>query len=218
MAAQNTPEPKRKRIRRRVFALALLCLIAIVGAGATLAFTTQRAEAENVLTFKNVKMRILETELVGGDEVPVKDGSSVRADKGEISRIVRVENVGTADMYVRVRPVMVAKTAEGNETVGPEVDAHVAYTLNVGTAADKWTYNPDDGWYYYNSPVTAEGGTTAELMTALEFNGDYYTLTGKGGSFEMTIDAQAVQSDNNVSPDGKATNATGWPSTDEAGE
>ena len=63
----------------------------------------------------------------------------------------------------------------------------------------------------------ADGGTTAELMTALEFNGDYYTLTGKGGSFEMTLDAQAVQSDNQASG-ATALTAVGWPSTDEAGE
>ena len=217
MAAHSASQPRRRRVSRRVAALALLCLVALAGAGATLAFTTQQAGADNVLTFKNVKMRILQTELVGQDEVPVQDGAAVRADKGEISRIVRVENMGAADIFVRVRPVMVAKTPEGSTTAGAEVDAHVAYTLNLGDEANQWTYDPQDGWYYYNSPVAADGGTTAELMTALEFNGDYYTLTGKGGSFEMTLDAQAVQSDNQASG-ATALTAVGWPSTDEAGE
>lgn len=217
MAAQNASKPQREQIRRRVVAIALLCLVAIIGAGTTLTFTSQRAGAENVLSFKNAKLEILETELVGEQEVPVQEDDPVRADKGKISRIVRVGNAGTADIYVRVRPVMVAKTAEGQETVGPEVDEHVEYVLNTGDSANQWTYNPEDGWYYYNSSIAPEG-TTAEFMTALEFNGDYYTLTGSGGTFEMTIDAQGVQSENNVSPDGKAINATGWPSTNEAGE
>lgn len=219
MAAQHATETPRKPRRRRALALAVLCIIALAGAASTMAFTTQRGRADNVLTFKNVSLRILQTEQTAAGEVPVDEGASVRADRGQISRIVRIENAGSADMFVRVRPVVVAKTADGQLTEGAAVAEHVDYTLNTGDAADQWTYNPADGWYYYNSIVTAEGegSTTSELMSALEFMGDYYTLTGKGGSFEMTIDAQAVQSDHNGGEDGtSALEAVGWP--EEAGE
>ncbi len=197
----------------------VLAVLALVGAFGTLAFTTQRATADNVLTFGNVRLRIQETEATAQGEVPVEEGQAVRADQGRISRIVRIENVGANDLFVRVRPVMVAQTADGHVSTGAAVDAHVDYTINIGEGANAWTYNPADGWYYYNSVVTAEGeaSTTAELMSALEFTGDYYTLTGSDGSFELTIDAQGVQADNQAAGT-TALTAQGWPDSEEAGE
>ena len=196
----------------------VLAVLALVGAFGTLAFTTQRATADNVLTFGNVRLRIQETEATAQGEVPVEEGQAVRADQGRISRIVRIENVGANDLFVRVRPVMVAQTADGHVSTGAAVDAHVDYTINIGEGANAWTYNPADGWYYYNSVVTAEGeaSTTAELMSALEFTGDYYTLTGSDGSFELTIDAQGVQADNQAAGT-TALTAQGWPDSRKQG-
>ena len=222
MSAQIESEQKRGSILRRSAALALLCLAVTMTGAATLANDVDTKTAENVLTFESVRMRILQTETTPTGEAPVADGSSVRADKGEISRNVRVENTGSADMFVRVRPVMVAQDAQGNQTTGEEVDRHVEYTLNTGDGPTQWTYQVDEdgvGWYYYNSLVTPEGDTsiTNNLMTALEFNGDFYKLVGAGGQFELTIDAQGVQS-KNQEPGTTALTAVGWPSTEEEGE
>lgn len=197
--------------RRKRVVLVLLTLVAIVSVGVTAAFTTRSFTSNNVIIFGNVRMRTIETERASdGTEEPVRDGSTVRAESGRASRVVKFQNVGGADMFVRARPVVTALSAQGSEAPAPTDIYRLA--MNEGGAPDQWTCGPD-GWWYYNSPVRAarggDGGqTTGALMSGIEFMGDFYRAVEPGGAFVLTVDAQAVQTSHNTT---RALDAAGWP-------
>lgn len=218
MTAQHAaPKARPHQKKKRILTLAALALLAAAAVAGTLAFSTRSREAENVISFGSVKMLLLETELSGDTEIPVDAEQSVKAASGKVSRIVRVRNVGANDMYVRVRPAMVVESAAGE---GREASSGVyELTMNEGAGAAQWTQG-DDGWWYYNSPLAADaegaGETSGPLMTSVEFVGDFFDEAGPGGSFKLTLDAQAVQVEHNK---GTALEATGWPeATSQGGE
>ena len=192
--------------RRKAVLIAALAVVALVGAGLTAAFTVRDATADNVITFGSVRMKTIEQELRNGELVDVPDGYEVKAVSGVASREVSFQNVGASDMYVRARPQMQAVSGSGDEVDGAEA------VTDFEMATFGWTEK--DGWWYYDEPVAAatdgtqNGETTSPLMTGIEFVGDFYGVVGAGGKFEFTVEAQAVQVDNNGS---SALTATGWP-------
>lgn len=212
MAEEEKTAPQPKLLtRKKATVIVALCLLALVSVGLTAAFTTRNVEADNIITFGSIKMQLLETELVEGAEQTVPDGHTVKAQAGVASRIIRIKNIGANDMFVRARPVMTAVKADDSDpvVVGEET---AKFTMNSAS----WTEG-EDGWWYYNEPVAAaedgNGETTDELMSEIEFVGDFTNAVGPGGHFEFTVDAQAVQVDNQGS-DGEevtALTAVGWP-------
>ena len=65
-----------------------------------------------------------------------------------------------------------------------------------------------DGWYYYKQILTPHETTNA-LMTQVIFQDiDSITQTYPGSQFDLDVDAQAVQSENNTTD---VLSATGWP-------
>lgn len=205
--------------RRRMLVIALL-LIVLVGVGGTVAFTTRSLTAENVLTFGNVKLQVLETEETANGEVAIENGHAVEASSGKASRIVRIQNVGASDMYVRARPVVSVERGDDAEVPPAEVESVVE--LGMGSAA-AWVEGSDGWWYYIggdeNGLVAAAtdgsgaGETTEPLMESIEFTGDFYSVAGPGGAFVLTVEVQAVQSSNNGTG---ALDAAGWPETEGA--
>lgn len=193
--------------KRRAIAIAVLCILLLAAAG-TIAFTTRTQTAENVLTFGSVKMQVLETEQAASGEVAVPDGHEVEAASGKASRIVRFQNVGASTMYVRARPVMAVERADEAEVSQDQVSAVVEFGMDQSGAWQEGS----DGWWYYVAPVEAgaegDGQTTSPLMESIEFKGDFYSVAGPGGKFVFTVEAQAVQADNNGS---SALEAQGWP-------
>lgn len=194
--------------RRKGALIAALAAVALAGAATTYAFTTRMVPAQNVLTFGSVKMEVIETEeLADGTVQEVPANHEVKAESGVASRIVRFKNVGGSDMYVRARPVMSATAADGSERAGAED----VTDFKMGDSTS-WV-DGKDGWYYYAEPVaaadgTADGETTDALMTGIEFVGDFYDVPGPNGRFVFSVEAQAVQVDNNGT---SALTAQGWP-------
>lgn len=195
------------RTKKRILTLALLALVVACAVAAVQAFTVRTVEADNVITFGSVKMRILETQLVDGAEQTVPDGYTVEARSGLISRIVRVQNVGNDDCYVRVRPVLTAVAQDGTRS---DVTDQAAFAMN----ANDWTEG-EDGWWYCNQALAPESGSTTgqasdsvtePLMTGLELP-DAQGM-GAGSSLVLTLDAQAVQAEHNAED---PMSAQGWP-------
>lgn len=194
--------------RRRLLATGLL-LLALAAVAGTVAFTTQTQTAENVISFGNLKMAIHETQLnSAGGEDPVPNGHEVEAASGKASRIVRVQNVGSSDMYVRARPVMTVERADDGSVSDDELRAVVSFGMDQTGA---WR-DGGDGWWYYSQPVEAstdgQGQVTDPLMESVEFVGDFYRVVGPGGRFVFTVEAQAVQVEHNGE---SALEAQGWP-------
>lgn len=179
-----------------IVAALVLCLTAT-----TTAFLTRQVVTDNVLTFGNLKMVIHQTTISSnGDEVPVTENIPTNITSNDvISRIVRFENVGEHPMYVRVSIDMNGITSEGTEF---DANNMIAYQVNE----EDWIYS--DGWYYYKQPLEPNE-TTQELMSQIVFV-DMNSITQEypGSRFDMKMDAQAVQSENNAQD---VLSAAGWP-------
>ena len=195
--------------RRKGALIAALAAVALAGAATTYAFTTRMAPAQNVLTFGSVQMRtIMQEDQADGSLEEIPEGYEVRAPFGLASRVVTVQNMGASDMYVRARPVIQA-VSEAGEDRGDASSVTEFHMDETGA----WVEGKD-GWWYYAERVSAAdddsdaGEVTAPLMEGIEFVGDVYDLTGPGGSLEFTVEAQAVQADNNGE---SALDAQGWP-------
>ena len=199
------------RTRRRLVAVALLAVLTFAGAGFTVAHVVDVETAENVLTFGNVSMRVVQ---VDGEGNPVENNDSVRAESGVATRKVTFENVGSTPMYVRAKPVMTGLDAD-DRPVDTEMVADVTEFEMDNTGA--WSQrNPDDGWYYYEGEVDP-GESTSELMTGIEFGGDFSGLVGQYGRYDFTVEAQAVQSENQDEGT-TALTAVGWPESESDAE
>lgn len=220
----NTPDGQARFISHnqirafKLAALALLALAALLAVFGTAAFTVSTAPADNVITFGSVKMRICEYTLdASGNEVPFAssaagDYPATKVSSASISRIVRMENVGSEPMYVRARLAMCAVSPDGKAT-----DAGNVVQLAVNDAPGSPWVDGGDGWYYYrgvsgNGGVVDAGQQTANLLDSVRFVGDYQAAA-QGGNFQLTVDAQAVQA-KNQQEDGAfldVLDVQGWP-------
>jgi len=189
--------------RIALIALAIGC-IAMLGAGTAAYFTVQDT-AYNVITTGLLDMTLQEVTADGAPEgtpldqlPPFEDAFGVMPGE-EISKIVFVENTGTADFYTRVKL--------DTQVVGENGEAMDASVISLDMNETDWTLQ--DGWYYYNG-IVAPGESTPVLFTTVTFapemDNPYQNATA-------TIDvlAQSVQSKNN--PDSALT-ASGWPAED----
>jgi hypothetical protein len=71
-----------------------------------------------------------------------------------------------------------------------------------------WLFH--DGWYYYTGTVEP-GETTPNVFSHVEIVGSKVDNRYIGKTLSLTVDAQAVQSENNPITDGKPHTALGWP-------
>ena len=121
--------------QKRTLALAVMALLALACLCGTLAFTVDMVPANNVLSFGSVKVRVCEYTLnEQGEEIPFEpnehgDYPDTKAGGSDISRIVRVENVGAQPEYVRARLRMTSVAPDGSRA---DASGSVAFHVNVG--------------------------------------------------------------------------------------
>ena len=190
-------------MKKRIIPLCifLAAVLALCLTAATTAFLTRQTTADNILTFGSLQLALRQTTLNShGEEVPVAQDSTFDiTSHSAVSRILRVENTGEHPMYFRVALHMAGTTADGKTFDTRDL---VSYQLNE---AD-WVYR--DGWYYYKQILTPHETTNA-LMTQVIFQDiNSITQTYPGSQFDLDVDAQAVQSENNTTD---VLSATGWP-------
>ena len=182
--------------KRRILIIALiLCLIA-VGATGTAAYFSAETRAHNVITSGGVDLEIHEWADDDKTEEFPEDGVDNVVPATSVTKIVEIENTGSASAWIRISIEKAIELASGGQG-DPEL-----LVLDFNT--DDWT--EQDGWYYYNS-VLEPGDTTTPLFTTVTFapemGNEYMDATAT-----IDVDAQAVQSDNNGST---ALEAVGWP-------
>lgn len=189
--------------KKKLTWIAAASVLLMCCAAPTIAFLTKQKETDNIITFGNVRLQLHETTLDQNNQEVAFD-ENAQADithNNTLSRIVRVENVGSQPIYLRVALSMSGTSEEGTTF---QADDYVSYALND----EDWTYNDEDGWYYYNTEL-APDITSEELMTEVIFtNINEITSKYPGSEFKLNIDAQGVQSKNNGSD---VTKAQGWP-------
>ena len=189
------------KIRKKYIWILIAAALALCLTAMTTAFLTRQVVTDNILTFGSLKLALHQTTLTpDGSEVAVSNETAFDiTSHNAVSRILRVENACDHPMYVRVAVRMEGTTAAGKTF---DADELVSYKLNE----DDWLYR--DGWYYYKQPL-APDEITEELMTQVIFTDiDAITQNYPGSRFDMQVDAQAVQSENNA---GHVLSVVGWP-------
>lgn len=189
--------------KRKILVLALVvCCLAIAATG-SLAYFTASEQAHNVITSGSVAIELQELMTDpedSGELIPFENAVGVLPG-AEISKIVQVENTGSADAWVRISlEKSIALAGEG------EVNLDL---IVLDLDEDHWT--EQDGWYYYNEALKP-GETTEPLFTTVTFKaemGNEY----QDSTATIDVNAQAVQTANN----GETTlEALGWPEAPQA--
>lgn len=133
--------------QRVVLTIAAILLVMAVSVGGTIAYLVDgTGEVENIFNPTRVTSSVVES----------FDGTT--------KKDVQIKNTGNTDAFIRVALVFTWKDADGN-TLPYAVEAgDYTISLNLGTDAQQWT--EDDGYYYFNSKVAANGGLTANLINS----------------------------------------------------
>lgn len=179
------------RLRKKLFACAIVSLIVALIAQNTLAYFTHTDTATNVVTTGTIRIALNETTDTGEvwqDLVNIVPGTSV-------SKIVTVTN-HALPAYVRIQCVITVRNEDGQL-----LDAG-AIQPDMNTA--DWSFR--DGWWYYNDPLPM-GADTEPLFTRVEFPAELDSTYARC-TVEIHVLAQAVQCANNGSD---VFSAAGWP-------
>lgn len=183
------------KIKLKIAVVALIAMFLTLMSQATLAYYTAVGTATNVVTSGNIRFIINET-TESGTQFP-KDG--VYIVPGDIvSKKVNITSDCTHPFYLRVKLVYGIDSQE--------LSADDCFKLNIDT--EHWQEH--DGWYYYNGIVTP-GETTPDVFSHVEMVGSKLDNSYIGRTLTLTVNAQAVQSENNPITDGNTYAASGWP-------
>ena len=190
-------------MKKKIFSLALVIGLFAVTAGSTAAFFTASETAHNTITTHKVDIEIQETTIVTDEngliaELPF---GSVTFDSvmptATVSKIVKVQMPeDSADAWVRVRITKEVTLADG--TAG-NTDYILIDTMSGWIAGE-------DGWYYYEVPMTS-GDITTPLFEEVHFSPEMDNAHQRATA-NITITAQAVQTAHNGE---SVLEAAGWP-------
>ena len=187
----------KKKVLAMVTALAL---VAVVGIGATLAYFTDKADIQNVITMGHVDINLTENKVekdADGEYVPV--GETELTEEG-----LTFEDVVPGQTVPKNPTITVEEDSENcyvRATVTVEsqdIDKDVLDLLTkkltdqiLSTAGSNWTYNDKDGYFYYGSELKA--AEKAVLFETVTIPGEWDNAVADK-SFSFKIAAEAVQS------------------------
>ena len=183
------------KIKMKFAVVALVAIAITFLSQGTLAYYSTVGKATNGVTSGNIQF-IIREKTDAGTDFP-KEG--VYVVPGDIvSKKVSIESDCEHPFYLRVKMVYGVNSQE--------LTAEDCFKLNIN--AEHWELH--DGWYYYKSIVNP-GETTPNVFSHVEMVGSKINNTYIGKTLTLTVDAQAVQSENNPITDGKVYTASGWP-------
>ncbi len=180
----------------------------------SIAFLTSRAVSDNVITFGNLKLKLINNTIdKEGMEVPVEQLEE-KLTGTSVSRIIKVKNICENPMYVRVKVEIKGEDEQGAMYVRVKVEIK-GEDEQGGFSANEYVSfkTPDSGWssqsqwFYYTKELKA-GQETSDLFRELQFDLDRLMTDHAGSKLTFKVSAQAVQSENNGM---SAEEAKGWP-------
>ena len=181
------------KAKARLLLIALAAIFMTVLTQPTLAYYTTIGVATNVVTSGEIKLAIYE-KTADGSDFPEEGVYIIPGDI--VSKQVSIGNVCDHPFYLRVRLV----SGSDNEALSAED------CLKMDIDTNHWTLV--DGYYYYNL-ILQPGETTLPLFTQVEIVGSKVDQTHVGSMLSLTVNAYAVQSQNN--PAAHPWDASGWP-------
>jgi len=177
----------------KLLLIALAAILMTVLTQLSLAYYVTIGEATNVVTSGSIRLQIHE-KTADGSDFPTEGVFVIPGDI--VSKQVSIENICAHPFYLRVKLVSRASNQALN--------AEECLKMNIDTA--NWTCR--DGYYYFNT-ILQPGETTTNLFTQVELVGSKLDQTHVGTALSLTVNAYAVQSENN--PAGHPWDASGWP-------
>jgi len=187
---------------KKVYIISLITLALCVGMiGITKAFIVRNTVANNIITFGNLKMQLLQTTIneFGNEEILDNNVSIDITNNEKLSRIIKIKNLGSQDFYARISLEIIGIDNDNNEFY---INDFVKYNFNN----DDWLYK--EGWYYYKKSIKPEE-ITSSVINGIAFDINNITKKHSNCSFKLNIKTEAVQSKNNNED---VLNAVGWPS------
>ena len=183
------------KIKMKIVVVALMATLITLMSQATLAYYSTVGKATNVVTSGNIQFIIHEM-TDQGKEFPKEGVYIVPGDV--VSKKVTIESACAHPFYLRVKIVYGVDSAE--------LTAEDCFKLNI----DQTNWILHEGWYYYKD-IVQPGETTPEVFSHVEIVGDKVDNSYIGKTLTLTVNAQAVQSENNPLIDGNIYTASGWP-------
>ena len=183
------------KIKIKIFVVALMAALMTFISTSTLAYYTTVGKATNVVTSGNIRFLIHET-TDQGKEFPREGVYVVPGDV--VSKRVSIESDCDHPFYLRVKMVYGVDSQE--------LSSEDCFKLNI----DEKHWELHDGWYYYKD-IVEPGETTSDVFSHVEIVGSKVDNSYIGKTLTITVNAQAVQSENNLVADGNAYTASGWP-------
>lgn len=195
-------------MKRKIAALAVIVIALSLAAYGTVAYFTATGTAHNVLTMGNIGIKLNDkTEVVENGETKLVEFTTEYPDgmpvmpATEASKIVSVENTGSAPAWVRVK---IEKTVEPADAAVTGLDTKY---VELNYDIESWV-DGENGFWYYKKPLKP-GETTPNLFDTVTFSkdmgNDYMNC-----KFNIIVSAQAVQSDNNGVGQ-SVLDVAGWP-------
>ena len=181
------------KAKARLLLIALAAILMTVLTQPTLAYYTTIGKATNVVTSGDIQLMIHE-KTADGSDFPAEGVYIIPGDI--VSKQVSVENVCSHPFDLRVKLV--------SSTNNAELSAEECLKMDINT--DDWTFV--DGFYYFNR-ILQPGETTPLLFSQVEIVGSKVDQTHVGSALSLTVNAYAVQSENN--PAEYPWDASGWP-------
>lgn len=151
--------------------------------------------ATNVVTSGNIRF-IIHEKTEQGTEFPAEGVYIIPGDV--VSKEVSIENDCAHPFYLRVKLIF--------GTNAQDLTPEECLKLNINS--EYWQLY--DGWYYYKG-VVKPGETTPNVFSHVEIVGSKVDAHHIGKTLSLTVNAQAVQSENNPITDGITYTASGWP-------
>ena len=187
------------KIKIKIFVIALLAACMTFTSQSALAYYQTVGKATNIVTSGGIQFMIHEMTDQGTEFT--REG--VYIVPGDIvSKEVIIESDCNHPFYLRVKMIYGVDSKE--------LSADDCFKLNINE--ENWEYH--DGWYYYTD-IVEPGETTPKVFSHVEIIGSKVDNSYLGKTLNITVDAQAVQSENNPLTDGKTHTASGWPLEDE---
>ena len=181
------------KARSKLLLVALAAILATLLTQPSLAYYTTIGKATNVVTSGNIQLMIHET-TADGSKFPEEGVYIIPGDI--VSKRVSVENVCGHPFYLRVKLV--------SSSTNQALSAEDCMKMDIDT--QNWTFK--DGYYYFNR-ILQPGEITPALFTQVEIVGSKVDQTHVGSTLSLTVNAYAVQSENN--PADHPWDAAGWP-------
>lgn len=183
------------KIKIKIVTFALVAMIISMIGQASLAYYSTVGKATNVVTSGNIQFIIHET-TDQGKEFPREGVYIIPGDI--VSKKVTIENDCEHPFYLRTKIVYGVDSQE--------LSAEDCFKLNINE--EYWELH--DGWYYYKG-IVEPGETTPDMFSHVEIVGSKVDNSYIGKTLTLTVNAQAVQSENNPITGGNTYTASGWP-------